>query len=59
MVKCEVVFDENEIQCNGFLLQEQANGEYWFILNEDYEVVTTKSILEQAIKYCLENSDES
>lgn len=50
MIKAEVVFDGDSMTINGYALYNSDKG-YWFIAG----VVHKFHVLEQAIKYCLEN----
>lgn len=56
MIKAEVIFDESEIHVNGFIIQESSSGDAWYIVNDDHDVIETFFELEQAIRYCLEQS---
>lgn len=58
MIKAEVIFDESEIQINGFTICEHVGGLYWFILDQNGVEIDGLEFenLEQAIKYCLEQS---
>lgn len=51
MIKAEVVFDGDEIYCNGKIIcfEQLVTGDFHVV---DKKLFTT---LEQAIKYCLEN----
>ena len=55
MIKCEVVFDGDEIYCNGKLIgfQEGMSCDYYEV--DGSEMFET---LEQAAKYCMEQSNE-
>lgn len=56
MIKCEVVFDEHEIKVNGFTISEANDGSLWFVYDyENIKIVNQFEMLEQAIKYCMEN----
>ncbi len=55
MIKAEVVFDENEIHVNGYILSESQNGSVWYVQDEDMNTIVEYSELEKAIKYCMEN----
>lgn len=54
MIKAEVVFDGDEITCNGHdISYMEYYGDQWWEV--DYERIDSVDSLEQAIKYCLEN----
>ena len=54
MIKAEVVIDGDEINCNGKMVcfEQLTNGDFHSVDGKFFNT------LEEAIKYCLENSDE-
>ena len=54
MIKCEVVFDEELIICNGKEIEISMHEDY-----DKFYVVGKKifSSLEQAVKHCMENNE--
>ena len=55
MIEAKVIFDESEIQFNGFQVCEHVDGKYWFIIGDNGEYLHECKDLEQAIQYCMEN----
>lgn len=52
MIKCEVVFDGDEINFNHYEISKTIDG--WYVGNNT-EWFMEFSSLEEAIKYCMEN----
>ncbi|CCH57729.1 hypothetical protein A323_gp21 [Acinetobacter phage AP22] len=55
MIKAEVVFDEHQIELNNLVIKEAQDGSIWYVEDEDYVVLAQFRMLEEAIKYCMEN----
>lgn len=55
MIEVKVVFDESQIELNGFTISESQDGKLWFIHDGDFERIDQFEMLEQAIKHCMEN----
>lgn len=55
MIKAEVVFDEHDIQINGYIVSEAMDGSEWFVQDKSMITIAEFRMLENAIKYCLEN----
>lgn len=53
MIKCEVVFDGDDMFCNGLELHENNDGT-WVVF--DY-VSQDFNTLKEAISYCMENNE--
>lgn len=56
MIGTIVIFDSNYIWCNGFKMYESYRTENWHVINQDGIEVYNHYELEEAIKYCLDNS---
>ena len=55
MIKAEVVSGELQIQVNNLVIKESQDDSIWYVEDEDHVVLAQFRMLEQAIKYCMEN----
>lgn len=57
MITATVTFDEHEIHFNGYIISEAQDGSVWFVQDDDLNTLCEFKMIEQAILYCMENSN--
>ncbi|QEP53344.1 hypothetical protein BS46_gp162 [Acinetobacter phage BS46] len=55
MIEAKVVSGEIQIQVNNLVIKESQDDSIWYVEGEDHVVLAQFRMLEQAIKYCMEN----
>ncbi|QYC51700.1 hypothetical protein [Acinetobacter phage Abp95] len=55
MIEAKVVSGEIQIQANNLVIKESQDDSTWYVEDEDYVVLAQFRMLEEAIKYCMEN----